>query len=146
MKVFIVFIYLLNSSFSSSFFFFFSFFHSVFLSSLFFFQASWLPPPLSRVGAVFSLLQPKEIYTLLSTMWKVLKVLRALLYFLSKVIETLYSTAQASSPVVSDKIIRGSEIFLAFISSPEALVIVQSFVFEVKLVSHNFISGTNEGM
>ncbi|XP_074639555.1 integrator complex subunit 5-like [Acropora palmata] len=36
-------------------------------------KASWLPPPISRVGAVFSLLQPKEIYTLLSTMWKVLK-------------------------------------------------------------------------
>ncbi|XP_027049522.1 integrator complex subunit 5-like [Pocillopora damicornis] len=36
-------------------------------------KASWLPPPLSRVGAVFGLLKPKEIYTILNTMWKVLK-------------------------------------------------------------------------
>lgn len=36
-------------------------------------KASWLPPPLSRVGAVFGLLKPKEIYSLLFTMWKVLK-------------------------------------------------------------------------
>jgi len=36
-------------------------------------KASWLPPPLSRVGAVFGLLQPKEIFALLNTMWKVLK-------------------------------------------------------------------------
>ncbi|XP_068726857.1 integrator complex subunit 5-like isoform X3 [Montipora capricornis] len=36
-------------------------------------KASWLPPPLSRVGAVFGLLEPKEIFTLLSTMWRVLK-------------------------------------------------------------------------
>ncbi|XP_020625038.1 integrator complex subunit 5-like isoform X2 [Orbicella faveolata] len=36
-------------------------------------KASWLPPPLSRAGAVFGLLQPKEIFTVLNTMWKVLK-------------------------------------------------------------------------
>ncbi|KAL9989570.1 hypothetical protein ACROYT_G004133 [Oculina patagonica] len=36
-------------------------------------EASWLPPPISRVGAVFGRLQPKEIYTVLNTMWKVLK-------------------------------------------------------------------------
>lgn len=46
----------------------------LFTNAFVFNQAGWMPPELDTISDVFSLVKPKEVYEILSALWKYFKV------------------------------------------------------------------------